>query len=116
MTLYIHRQKEGHKSYDHVFLVEKAAGRKMKQGEEVHHVDGNGRNNSPDNLVACPDRAYHCLLHRRTEALVACGNANWRKCRFCQQYDNPKNLYISPNDRCVHHKSCANAYYLRKQS
>lgn len=53
----------------HVLLAEKALGRPLPAGVEVHHVDGDGFHNAPSNLVVCPDHAYHLLLHRRARML-----------------------------------------------
>lgn len=62
-------------------------GRRIGWPHEIHtHTDGT--------LVVCEDKAYHKLLHIRTDALVVCGHANWRRCRFCGEYDDPKNLII----------------------
>lgn len=88
----------GHRKYavrEHTVIVEKVLGKRLPSEAEVHHVDGNKSNNSHSNLVVCPDIPYHKLLHRRTEALAACGNANWIKCRFCKQYDAPENLTVT---------------------
>jgi hypothetical protein len=77
----------------HTVIVEKALGRSLKDAEQIHHWDENKKNNAPENLVLCPDTAYHALLHVRTKALDSCGNANFRKCFICKQYDDPKNMY-----------------------
>ena len=98
----------------HVAIAEKALGRKMPKGVEIHHVDENGLNNDHSNLVICPDRAYHKLLHVRTNALNACGNANWLRCVRCGNYDDPKKmrLYIPKDQKSPYaeHAKCANAY------
>ena len=51
-------------------------------GVEIHHVDGDNCNNKHTNLVVCPNKTYHKLLHTRQNALDACGNPDWRKCVF----------------------------------
>lgn len=38
-------------------------GRKLRKGEEVHHLDENGQNNHPDNLELCEGRLEHCAAH-----------------------------------------------------
>ncbi|SRR6266404_3124747 len=77
--------------YEHRAIAAKALGRSLRGTEEVHHVDGRLNN---DNLVICPDHAYHMLLHIRQRAFDACGNYNCRKCSICKQWDDPSNLRI----------------------
>lgn len=90
----------------HVVVAERALGRELPKGVIVHHVNYDRSDNRPENLVICPTQAYHKLLHKRTDALNACGDANKRKCGFCKQYDDMKNL--SENCRgAVYHKRCA---------
>jgi hypothetical protein len=94
-------------------VAEKALGKPLPDGAEVHHVDGNGRNNDPSNLVICPDKSYHRLLHVRTAAFEACGNANYRKCSFCQQYDNSSNMRVN---RSAHHVQCKTVYEYNRRA
>ena len=98
---------------EHVLIVERTLGREIRRPIEIHHVDGNGRNNARTNLVVCPDVSYHRLLHARTEALDACGNPNWRKCCFCKKWDSSENLAFwkrkSPSGQVIAHRLCANA-------
>src|SRR5690242_4368171 len=52
-------------AHEHVMLAEKALGKQLPRGAQVHHVDGNKQNNAPNNLVVCEDASYHRLLHQR---------------------------------------------------
>lgn len=94
------------RKYEHVRIAEAALGKPLPVGAQVHHVDVNSGNNSPSNLVICPDAEYHWLLHVRTRALDACGNANWRKCVLCKQYDDPSMMYGHAGQYV--HRSCRN--------
>jgi len=79
----------------HIWLAEKALGKELPEGTEIHHFDGNRGNNGEWNLIVCPDRAYHRLIEQRTRAYEACGNANYRKCHYCKKYDDPSVMRIT---------------------
>ncbi len=90
-------------------IVESVLGKPLSTKHPIHHLDGNHKNNSKNNLVICENRTYHVLLDMRTQAFLVCGKANWRKCVFCKQYDALKNLSVTPTS--TYHKSCNNNYY-----
>lgn len=92
-------------------FIKKLLGSKWKSSYEIHHVDYNENNNSHDNLVVCQDKKYHRLLHIRTNALITYGNANWRKCELCKEYDDPVNLHISKSGRHCYHNKCNTQRY-----
>lgn len=72
--------------YEHIRVAERALGRPLPCGAEVHHVDGDSRNNEPRNLVICQDRAYHKLLHVRARVRAAGGDPNAQRiCSTCKQ-------------------------------
>lgn len=48
--------------HTHRIIAEQKIGRSLKPGEIVHHIDGNKRNNNPDNLVVMT-QSEHCRLH-----------------------------------------------------
>lgn len=106
---YVHIMAAGVLEYEHIILAERAVGRALPKGVQVHHVDDNRSNNSPTNLVVCPDQMYHRLLHRRARAFDACGNANYLICRHCRKYDDPKNLIVD-GSRSQAHRECRGAY------
>jgi hypothetical protein len=67
----------------HRIRAERALGRPLPEGVEVHHADGTKRADAP--LVICPDRAYHMLLHQRMRVVKAGGNPNTdRVCGRCR--------------------------------
>ena len=85
---YISIGVNGKKKQAHILIVEALLGHELPPGAEVHHVDEDKTNNSHTNLVVCPSKAYHKMLHTRQDALTACGNANHRKCPFCKTYSS----------------------------
>lgn len=101
------RDKRGY-VFEHILVAEKILGKPLPLGAIPHHVNSIKDDNRPDNLVICQDRAYHNLLHQRQLALIACGHADWLKCKFCQTYDNPNNLYVRPNSNSGWHRNCKN--------
>lgn len=46
----------------HRVIAEEAIGRKLKDGEVVHHIDGDRSNNDPSNLEVMTHRE-HCRHH-----------------------------------------------------
>lgn len=104
--------KDKNLQYMHRLIAEKVLGHALLKSVVVHHVDGNPSNNEHSNLVICENQAYHRLLHRRQNALDACGNANWRKCECCSEYDDPSNMRIVETGatRKAYHMDCARLY------
>lgn len=93
---------------EHVLVAEKALGKALPPKAMVHHIDGNRQNNKPSNLVICESNKYHRWIHQRMRALKACGHANWRSCKYCKKYDDPKNMFVKDNQ--AYHKLCSNEY------
>lgn len=92
---------------EHIFIAEKILGKSLSLEHPIHHY---GKKDDNKKIVICEDHGYHMLLHRRTRAYKACGNSSWLKCKFCKQYDNPVNLYVSKNNKVFYHRECHNKY------
>lgn len=94
---------------EHILVVEKALGRYVPAGADIHHVDENPGNNAGSNLVLCPDSAYHKLLHQRLRAFIACGNASALRCCICHGYEDQADIKTTTGPR-AYHRRCATAY------
>lgn len=59
----------------HVLIYESFLGREIKTkkgggGEQIHHIDGDKKNNNIDNLVLCSDSKDHRLMHCSLEQVA----------------------------------------------
>jgi hypothetical protein len=73
---YVRHRINGESVQEHTTIVEAALGKPLPKHAQVHHVDGNKRNNAGSNLVVCQDQRYHSLLHYRAKVLKAGGDPN----------------------------------------
>ncbi len=103
-----HPRAQGNAGYvfQSILIAEKVLGKILPEGTIVHHSDGDQTNDKNNNLVICQNQGYHQLLHQRKRAYDACGNASWRKCKYCKKYDNPPNLKFDKNGRNQYHSAC----------
>ena len=70
--------------------IEAKLGYYLPIGVRLWHFDGDTSNLK--SLIICQNFSYMSLLMQRKKAYETCGHANFRKCKRCKEYDDPKNM------------------------
>ena len=68
VAVYAKDHPRAHRSgyvYEHILIAERTLGREVARGQVVHHLDGNKRNNAPENLAVLESQAEHVRVHKR---------------------------------------------------
>lgn len=88
--------------YEHVLVAENMLGRRLLEGEVVHHLDCNRSNNSPDNLFIT-NNPMHGKLHAWMNRNVIIPKPEYQeriklgcvRCSYCEIPIEPDNKYCS---------------------
>jgi len=62
---YVIKKFNGEILQQHRYIAELALGKPLPVGSEVHHYNGNRADNRYFNLIVCPSKEYHELIHER---------------------------------------------------
>lgn len=70
----------------HRLIAERALGKPLPAGVEIHHIDDDRANYANSNLVICENKDYHRLLHSRARIVRAGGDPETQKiCGSCHR-------------------------------
>ena|SRR5437762_8637400 len=99
----------------HIIVAERALGKKLPKGAEVHHFDENKTNNRNDNLVICESRKYHRLLHVRQRIVSWGGDPNINKiCTCCNTLKLKTEFYSDSSRYDGLHAKCISCHFFKK--
>lgn len=105
--------------HPHRLIAEQVLGRVLPRHVDVHHIDGDTKNNAHSNLVICQDRAYHQLLHLRTRVVRAGGDPNTQKlclgCRTLRLFTEFAQRSARPGGLQAECRHCHAARYLARR-
>ena len=74
---------------EHLLVMEKMVGRKLRPGEQVHHIDGDRKNNLPENLFLCKNVSEHHSLEWSAKGII-----KESMVRGIVKFDREKKRYI----------------------
>lgn len=60
-----HLRMNNRYAFEHQIVAERLLGRRLKEGEIVHHKNGDKTDNRPENIEVCPSRFSHKVEHRK---------------------------------------------------
>jgi hypothetical protein len=70
---------------EHIVIMEKLNGGSLPGGAEVHHKDGNRKNNDPSNLMLCSGRQEHMIIERKQKRIAEFGTLDVKRCISCKE-------------------------------
>lgn len=97
---------------EHFIFAEKIVGRVLAKGEMVHHTDLSRGAINPFGLIVCSDKE-HKTLHIESDAFMATGDKNKRRCYHCKIYDFVDMLHHTVKkgiSNGYRHSSCHSEY------
>lgn len=93
-----HRTRGNGYVFEHILVLEEKIGRRLLPNEQVHHIDKDRKNNSPDNLEVV-DIVEHTKLHAKERR-----KGKYFTCPICQSEFYRKPSHVKTAKTCS--RSC----------
>jgi hypothetical protein len=91
---------------EHILVAEAIVGGPLPDRAEVHHENGNKKDNRPENLTVCLSRKDHMVREARARRLRDLGSLDIRRCTDCHtvkaldEFHRNKNNWDGRNGIC----------------
>ena len=89
-------------------VVENELGYILPKEVIIHHKNHVRDDDYMENLHVFKSHKEHAVFHQNEIAKEACGHSDWRKCKYCHQYDAPENMYFDKSSSASYHIRCKN--------
>ena len=113
VRIYIPDHHRAHKNglvYEHIIKAEEKLNRKLKEGEVVHHMNGNKKDNRHKNLIVFKTTSDHSIFHKSDHSqLIKNKDGSWsckRKenlyCDYCDKEITNRHNKRYCSEECMH--------------
>jgi DNA-directed RNA polymerase subunit RPC12/RpoP len=107
------------KTRPHVHVIERIIGHRISNKTVIHHINGDKKDNRPENLFICENQAHHLRIHAAKRIIDAGGNPDTDKiCSRCKIVKPKSDFHIAKRAdgyRC-YCKSCQSKRYYEGRS
>lgn len=94
-------------AYEHRIVAEAKLGRRLRKGEQVHHLNGIKTDNRPENIDVMQSRFHHAVKHRKPKSvlrlpgqanpLIYCGCGCGKQFRLYDKTGRPRRIVSGHN-------------------
>lgn len=119
---YVTVLKEGHprahhgRVKEHILVAEAKLGGPLPVGAEVHHENGDKKDNRPENLTVCHSRKEHMVREAKLRRLKDLGSLDVRRCTDCEAVSPLGDFHRNKNNWDGRHHVCKECMRVRTRA